>query len=255
MSKLDDEVSKTQVLIFAGGEGKRMGIRQPKALLELNGRALIDRCISFFNNCGYREFVLLLGYAHEQIIEHLSNLKLDIDMRLSVDPVIGFGRGRSFKFAIENDKIDKGKRCIVTFPDDVFTDKLLPIRILSEHLNGVNSFGTIASLVLTRGRVWPYGVAEVDELGLIRSFNEKPFIERPTSVGNYIFEPDVYELIINEISMDDDNKKEIESTIIPLLASKKKLYSIFIQPDSWFPINTMKDFEEAERLLRVKDNS
>ena len=42
------EVEHTQVLVFAGGQAKRMGfIDKPKPLLEVAGKPLIDWCLEY----------------------------------------------------------------------------------------------------------------------------------------------------------------------------------------------------------------
>lgn len=253
LSTIKEEAAETQVLVFAGGMGTRMGTSTPKALLVLNGKTLIERCIRLFSSCGFRDFVFLLGHGHAEVQEKIGNgKKYGINASVSVDPRVGFGRGRSLLHAVRGGRIDRKRRSVITFPDDVFTDSLMPVKVLSEHLYGASSLGIIASLVLTKGRYWPYGVADVDERNMITGFAEKPFIQRPTSVGNYIFEPAVFPILESVIDMEGEGRSELEVTLIPELARQRKLYGIFIPPDSWLPINTVKDFAEAERALGQK---
>ncbi|MDG6982765.1 MAG: NTP transferase domain-containing protein [Nitrososphaerota archaeon] len=242
LSHIAKEAARTQVLVFAGGMGRRMGAGLPKALYTLDGKTLIDRCVSLFANSGYADFVFLLGHGHQDIQKYLSTVHTnDIRTLFSVDPAEEYGRGRSLLHALKNGRVDPSRRSVVVFPDDVFTDEQTPIRVLSEHMYGVKSQNASASLVLTQGRYWPYGVADVDEKGMVTSFTEKPFIKQPTSVGNYIFEPPVYGML--------EDSPEIERELIPRLATAKKLYAIFIPSQSWLPINTLKDFDEAEKAL------
>jgi len=247
ISAIQEEAKRTQVMVFAGGLGRRMGSSSPpKALLPLAGEVLIDRCISLFVKAGFRDFVFLLGHAHEEVASHVGDgTRYGIRASFSVDPKENYGRGKSLIHALEGRKADRTRRGVVTFPDDVFLDESMPFRVLSEHLYGVKTYGIAASLVLTSGRNWPYGVADVDERNLITRFTEKPFISRPTSVGNYIFEPAVYAML--------RSAPEIERELIPKLASAGKLYAIFIPPESWLPINTAKDFEEAESVLSRRE--
>lgn len=241
--------AEVQVLVFAGGIGKRMGSREPKPLMNLGGEALVDRCVRFFKAEGFRDFVFLLGYAHERVARHIGDgSRLGINASFSVDPKAACGRGVSLLHALEVGAVDPGRRSMVTFPDDVFTDPRMPTKVLSAHLSAVKSFGVAASLVLTKGRKWPYGVAELDTSNLVRRFVEKPFIERPTSVGNYVLEKEVYPMIADLVKP-GPAPVELEQTLIPELASKGKLFGVFIPSDSWYPINTTKEFEEAERVL------
>jgi len=252
LSRLDEETRNTQVLVFAGGLGKRMSSPLPKAMLEVGGEPLLDRCVEFFAACGFDEFVFLLGQGHEDIQDRIGDgSEFQIKPTFSVDQKLGQGRAASMLQALRNGKIDTKMRSLVVFPDDIFTDESLPVRLILEHLYGVRTQETCASLVLTKGRRWPYGVGRVDESGLIRKFEEKPFIHEPTSVGLYLFEPSVYGMM-EKISR-THNKWEIEDTLIPRLAEAGKLYSIFVPPESWLPVNTQKDMEEAEQaLLRLR---
>jgi mannose-1-phosphate guanylyltransferase len=248
LSRLDEETRNTQVLIFAGGLGKRMASTRPKALLEVGGEPLIDRCVEFFASCGYRDFVFLLGQGHAEVQKHIGNgSAYQIKPTFSVDEEVGQGRANSMLQALRSGKINPRRRSIVAFPDDVFTDESLPVRLILEHLHGVESQGIYASLVLTRGRQWPYGVGTVDESGLIRKFEEKPFIQQATSVGLYVFEPKVYELM--ERYSRSNTKWGIEDTLIPKMAEAGKLYSVFVPANSWLPVNTQKDLEQAKRIL------
>jgi NDP-sugar pyrophosphorylase family protein len=240
-----EEARRTQVLVFAGGMGRRMGTEAPKALLTLNGQPLIDRCVSLFSRCGYSKFTFLLGWGSDRIRNHIGDgSKHGITATYSIDPKEHYGRGGSFLYALRTGRVDPDARSVITYPDDVITDENMPIKVLTDHLYGVRTQRVLASLVLTSGRRWPYGVAEVGETNIITSFVEKPFIQRPTSVGMYIFEPPVYSFMKEGM--------EIERDLIPKLASLRKLQAVSINSDAWLPINTLKDFDDAERILSTK---
>jgi mannose-1-phosphate guanylyltransferase len=248
LSHLDEETRNTQVLVFAGGLGKRMGSSRPKAMLEVGGEPLIDRCVEFFAACGYHDFVFLLGQGHEEVRKHIGDgSAYQIKPTFSVDQKLGQGKAASMLQALRTGKVDPKRRSIVAFPDDVFTDESLPVRMILEHLHGVRTQGVHASLVLTNGRKWPFGVGRVDESGLITKFEEKPFIQQATSVGLYVFEPKVYELM--EKLSRSSKKWGIEDTLIPKMAGSGRLYGVFVPANSWFPVNTQKDLEQAKQVL------
>jgi NDP-sugar pyrophosphorylase family protein len=248
ISRMRDEVAKTQVLVFAGGLGKRMGVSQPKSLVEVAGTTLLDRCIDFFASCDFREFVFLLGHGHREVLEHIGDgSRYSIQARSSVDKAVGGGRAKSLLQALRSGTVDADKRSIITFPDDIFTDESMPIRLLLSHLYGVANFNTVASIVLSRGYRWPYGVATLDESGRVKKFEEKPFISEPTSVGLYLFEPSVYKVLKEEAEA--SRPFGIEEQIIPRLAGEGRLYGILISPQSWLPVNTQKDLEQVEKIL------
>jgi len=65
-------VSGLKCVIIAAGRGSRLAARAPsKPLLEVAGRALIDRAIDAARAAGVREFVVVTGYAATEVEAHL----------------------------------------------------------------------------------------------------------------------------------------------------------------------------------------
>ncbi len=251
LEKLYREIENTQVVVMAGGKAKRMGlIDRPKALLRVSGRTLLDLCIQQYISNGFRNFVILLGYKHDMIIKHLEEQSYDVSITYCVDPPIPHvGKGKALKYALEQGKIDRGKRAIIAFPDDVFHDPNIPIKLLLQHLQGVRLYKTIATATFAAAIDYPYGVAKIDSTGLVTLFREKPEIKILTSVGLYLFEPEVYEIIMERIDLEAPYSIEFENTILPLLSEQRKLYSYTVPKGLWTPVNTLKQLEELERIL------
>ncbi len=64
--------SGLKCVIIAAGRGSRLAARAPsKPLLEVAGRALIDRAIDAARSAGVREFVVVTGYAASDVEAHL----------------------------------------------------------------------------------------------------------------------------------------------------------------------------------------
>jgi NDP-sugar pyrophosphorylase family protein len=68
----------------------------------------------------------------------------------------------------------------------------------------------------------------------------------------YAFESDTYDIIRNKISLDEPHPVEFESIVLPLLANEHKLASMFIESNNWVPINTLKEYENAIKVLSVR---
>ncbi len=236
-----------QAVIIAGGEGKRLGIDMPKCMLDIHGYKLIDICLSNLINIGIKDYVFLLGYKHDIVEAHLSNY-YNLNKRISIDGWSGWGKGKALKYAIVNNSIDKSKRSLITFPDDLLLKKDIYNEFIEEHISNVNKHGILASVILVSGTTYPYGVAKLSENNLIYEFEEKPFIRLPTNIGIYIFEPQVYDIINDNIDLHASKSIELESSIMPLLAKKRKLYGFVIDSSYWKPINTMKEYKEVLKL-------
>ncbi len=249
--QLQSEIVRTQVLVMAGGKAKRMGIDLPKCLLEVSGKRLIDWCVESLLGEGFKRFVFLLGHRHELVKQHISSRNYPIDIRYSVDPVsnVGLGKGKALKYALQNSTIDRAHRSIIVFPDDIIRENNAYSKFLSSHIDASKRNGTIASVMLVPGTEYPYGVARVDSRNRVVNFTEKPFIREPTSTGIYVFEPEVYEIVEERISMEEPKAIELESAILPVLSAEHKLSAFFIESNKWLPINTLKEYEYAMKVL------
>lgn len=244
----------TQIAILAGGMGKRLGIDAPKCLLSIGNSTLLDICIEGLIKNGFKdkEFILLLGYKHEMVRRHVDDGKrYGIRVKYSIDPEnnIGWGKGKAFKYALLNNIIDRRKRTIVTFPDDIMLDDGIYARFMQEHLEAVSRYGVYASITLIDKVEYPYGTAKLDDSNNIVEFIEKPMLTIPTSIGLYIFEPKVYDMINEYIDMNSQKAVELESVIFPILAKKGLLHGFIINSGSWLSINTLKEYEKAIKVL------
>lgn len=248
----DELVERTQVIVVAGGKAKRLGMDVPKCMLEISGKKLIDMSIESLTKEGFRDFVFMLGHKAEMVMEYIGDGgKYGIKATYSVDPAnaIGWGKGKAFKHALVNNKIDTSKRSLVVFPDDIVLEDKIFSRLLMHHADSMRRNATSATIVLVPGTEYPYGVADVDESGIVSKFTEKPMVNVATSIGMYAFEPDTYDIIRDKISLEEPRPIEFESIVLPQLASEQKLASMFIETKNWVPINTLKEYENAIKVL------
>jgi len=250
-----EEARQTQVLVFAGGQARRMGfVDKPKALLEVAGRPLIDWCLEYYASCGYRDFVLLLGKGADQIMRHVGDgEKYGISITYALDPQLpAVGKGKALRHALETGAIDAGRRALICFPDDLFLDDSLPLRLLLHHLEGVKN-GALATAVFAWGLEYPYGVGVIDGDGRVKKFMEKPVVEYYTSTGLYMFEPQVFKLVLELVDMDSPKPVEFEEAVLPVLAERGQLYSMVIPRGTWLPINTLKELDRANEVLAARE--
>lgn len=251
----DELVERTQVIVVAGGKAKRLGMDAPKCMLEISGKKLIDMSIESLTKEGFRDFVFMLGHKAELVMEHIGDgRKYGIKATYSVDPAnaIGWGKGKAIKHALVTNKIDTSKRSLVVFPDDIVLEDKIFSRLLMHHAESMRKNATSATIVLVPGTEYPYGVADVDESGIVLKFTEKPMVNVATSIGMYAFEPDTYDIIRDKIDLDEPRPVEFESIVLPHLAKEQKLASMFIDTKNWVPINTIKEYENAIKVLSLR---
>ncbi|MGC8935630.1 MAG: nucleotidyltransferase family protein, partial [Thermoproteota archaeon] len=160
---------------------------------------------------------------------------------------------KALKHAIETGAVDTSRRSLIAFPDDVFTERTLVTRFLLSHVEAVNRNKVLASIVLASAIDLPYGVAKVDSNNIVTKFKEKPTLNILTSAGLYILEPEVYKIILQNISLEETKQVELEETILPMLAEKRKLYAFVIPRNTWLPVNTLKELEQVNNELELSE--
>jgi NDP-sugar pyrophosphorylase family protein len=252
---LSSEIPKTQIVIIAGGKAKRLGLDIQKCMLEISGRRLIDICIDSLAAQGFTNIAVLAGHKSEEVVSHVSSTYGGrMHMSFSVDPPSpgGWGKGKAFKTALQGGAVDRSIRSIVVFPDDIILEEGIHLKLLSHHLMSSEKFGTNASLVLVPEIALDYGIAEVDKNDVVSSFREKPLVPYSASVGIYLFEPAVYEAIESSIDLRDESPVDLESTVLPILVRRRQLSALYIARDKWLPVNTLKEFENAKKVLSLR---
>ena len=69
-----------KAIILAAGEGKRLGKakgNQPKCLVKLGGKSLLQHQLSALQHTGINRIVIVVGYRQQQVMEHAREFSLD----------------------------------------------------------------------------------------------------------------------------------------------------------------------------------
>jgi len=226
-----------KAVILAGGYGKRLRpITEeiPKPLIPVLKRPIIEWQIEWWKGYGVEEFVICAGYLKEKIVEALGNGSrqgVKIGYVVEEEPL---GTGGAIKNAEVFLRSEPG---FFVINGDVITD-LDPTRLVSD---GDEVIASIALVPLPS----PYGIIDVDSEGNVVAFKEKPILESYwINAGVYYFKPKVFEYL--------PDVGDIERTAFPELARSRKLRGVKYRGVLWKSIDTHKDLEEAENLLRRK---
>ena len=173
MMRLSEEVKETEGVVFAGGAGVRMGSSVPKSLLEVGGETLMQRCLEMFVRSGFSKFSLILGHRANEVRGHVHSLHLLADYHVER---FDAGKGKALQNAMRSGVVDRRKRSILVFPDDIYLMPDLPSFVLSHHLFAVFKHGALASVALAPGWEWPYGSVTLGVDWTVVDFVEKPFV-------------------------------------------------------------------------------
>ena len=61
-----------KAIILAAGAGRRLGLDGPKSMAPIAGTSIIHRQLHAFGSAGVDQFVIVVGYQHEKLREHLA---------------------------------------------------------------------------------------------------------------------------------------------------------------------------------------
>lgn len=255
LQRLEAEIAGPQVIVPAGGQAKRFGYSDlPKALLPFDSKTLIDHQLEFLAASGFHDFVLLTGHFAEKLEAHVgTGSRFGLKVRYCRDPrgLGAVGRAKAIKNAVAEGVIDRGRRALLAYPDDVFFDRTLPYRLISHHLAAVQSFRAVGTILLVSGRHYPFGVVrQIDHSGRAKDWEEKPLLNLPTYTGIGVFEPPFFKMIEEDVDMKSKKAVEPETLIFPKLTEEGRLATMLIPPEIWCSINDPKEYEAA--LARAK---
>jgi len=226
-----------KALILAGGFGKRLRpytTEKPKPLIEVAGKSILKWQIEWLKNYNVDEIVLAVGYLKEKIIEEIGSgrsLGVKVSYVVEEEPL---GTGGGLK---NGELILRNEKKFLVLNGDIIANF-----DLSRLINAVSK-GVVGSISLVQ-LPSPYGIVKFDKNdGLIMEFIEKPIIsEYWINAGVYCFTPEIFKYL--------PDKGDIERTAFPKLASEGKLKAVPYKEVLWKSIDTLKDIEEAERMLK-----
>ncbi|MET1160165.1 MAG: nucleotidyltransferase family protein [Thermoprotei archaeon] len=221
--------------ILAGGFGKRLRPyteETPKPLINVADRPILEWQIEWLKKYGVKEFVLLVGYRKEKIIEYIgSGSKLGVRVTYVVEDE-PLGTGGAIKNA---EHILNKTDAFFVLNGDIITN-LNPLKLLEKLEEGY--LAVIAAIPLPS----PYGVLEIED-SRVKGFIEKPLIETYwINAGVYAMKPEALKYF--------PVKGDLERTAFPAMAKDGVLGAVKYTNVFWKAIDTYKDLEEATKTLQ-----
>jgi NDP-sugar pyrophosphorylase family protein len=179
-----------KTVILAGGRGTRLAPYTsvlPKPLMPVGEKAILEILVERLSEAGIKEITLCVGY-----LAHL--------IRAVVDNGPSTHTSIRFEFVTEENPLGTAAPLrLVEGLDDTFLvmngDILTELDftdLMAYHRERRHAL-TIAAHV--RRTPLDYGVLELDDVDEVRGFREKPEVTSIVSMGIYVMEPEVLELI------------------------------------------------------------
>lgn len=241
MADISAQVPEKAVLLV-GGKGTRLRPLTndiPKALLNVNGKTVIENIFDLFLKYEIKEIILCVGHLKEKIRDYVgdgSSFGLNVVYVEEEQPL-----GTAGPLLLAKQHLQNLKSGFIVSNGDELKDIDIT-KMYQLHKKGNAS----ATLALTKVEdPSHYGVAKMDGSRII-DFVEKPKREEAPSnlinAGFYIMEKEVLDLIHPGFSM-------LERDVFPKLASSGKLYG-FQFTGQWFDIGNIERYETAKKMWK-----
>lgn len=246
-----------KVVIFAGGFGTRLMEEteaRPKPMVEIGGKPILWHILKIYEQHGYNEFIICLGYKATYIKEYFYNYYLhnsDVTIELANNNIkVHYSETESFKVTL----IDTGlhtntagrlKRIQKYVQDETFMltygDGVADIDLI-ELIKFHKSHGRLATLtsVQVPGR---FGNLQINNQGEVDSFVEKPTGDGMwINGGFFVLEPEIFKYL-------DTNVDDVQWEKEPLGAiAKDQQLAAYKHTGFWKCMDALRDRVELETM-------
>lgn len=216
----------SQVVLLAGGKGSRLNTDNPKPLVDINGKRLIEMIMDYYYSFGYQSFILLTGYKHDYFEKFFYKKELPYNVKLLYT-------GEESNTGERIRQVEPyiiGDNFCLSYGDGIST---VDLNIAKQSFESNIDMDILVSIIHPPER---YGIIEIENgngnISKIINFNEKP-TRSDWINGGFMF---CSHRIFNYI-----NKNEIfEKDVIPRIVGNNKAYA-YLHEGFWACVDTQKD--------------
>jgi len=253
-------MERVQTVILCGGRGTRMREEtevRPKPLVTIGGMPVLWHIMKIYSHYGFKDFVLCLGYKGEMIKEFFLNFEelsnnFTLDLRSQSRRVahhdcvledwnITFvdtgqdtntgGRVKRIERYLESDTF------FLTYGDGLSN---VDLNVLMAYHKKMGKVGTLTAIHPTS----PFGIIET-EMGLARSFKEKPRLEGLINGGFFVFNRRFFSYLSDDAVLEEEPLRR--------LTGDREL-AVYEHTDFWQCVDTFKDVERLNKMWDQDDH-
>lgn len=227
-----------QACVLAGGLGTRLRSiagEEPKVLVKIGGRPILEWVLRWLEGQGCREVVLCLGHRAEAVQEFVRGLSSKLKFFFSVESE-PLGTAGALKWALPLLE----EQTLVVNGDTFFETDLVPL--IQFH----NKVGAVVTMALTRVRhTARFGHVELGAQGLVQRFDEKPARAEDglINAGVYLVQAKLLQTFI------PSGTGSLERQVFPALVQKGHLLYGLVLQGRFFDIGTPEGYAKAQQAF------
>jgi len=226
---LNNDSNHIKVLLLCGGKGERLSpltSRIPKPLVPINGTPILNYLVTYFEKHGLRNFIIAAGYKSDKIYEYFKNNHKNLEIQIidsgDVDILTRIQAASEF---IPGDFI----MCYGDTLADVDLNKMIDYHHSHDGILTVTSYPLQSS----------FGILDIDETGKVRSFMEKPVLDKWINIGYFYFSKECVRHINDSSSFVDFLSERI---------ARGEMYS-YKHRGIHITVNTITELRDAENNI------
>lgn len=248
-------MDKTQIIVLAAGQGKRMGASVPKVLVPFHDKPMIDYVVDACIHSGINtKPTLVVGYQEELIKEHLGDKVNYITQKEQL------GTGHAVK--ITQDQIgDDIENILVLYGDQPSITGAMIYNLAKTHIDNEKVL-TMATVNVPDFNDWysvfysSFSRIVRDENGvLLRSVEFKDASEEQKNIKElnpcyFCFKKEWLFEKLNEIKNENAQGEYYLTDIVKYAAEEGGIASVSISPEEALGVNTIEQLRELENVIQ-----
>ncbi|MCC6721337.1 MAG: NTP transferase domain-containing protein [Bacteroidia bacterium] len=237
-----------KAIIPVAGIGSRLRPHthtQPKSLIPVAGKPILAHIVDSLIEEGINEYVFIIGYLGDKIEKYIKEVYPGVKSHFVVQPD---GKGTGQAIWLAKDLLKDGKPIIIVFGDTIVQADLKKI------LNSENTLLGVKRVNDPRD----FGVAEIDENGLITRLVEKPNIPKSNQALVGIYKICETKQLLNALSYNIEHnvisrgEYQLTDALMKMIDNGVKMYAYNVE--AWFDCGK-KDILLKTNAILLKSNN
>jgi len=227
-----------KAVILAAGQGKRLKLGIPKALVKVNDISLIERTILFFTTLGIRDLIIVVGYKTEEIKKFLMRSQIARDSKITWVENKEFHRGNGLSVFCVRDYVKE--HFLLSMVDHIYEST--PLTNFPQHL------GDLVCVVDSKPRFAdPEGATKVlVEENRIKRIGKNLANYNALDCGLFLCSRKIFPVLEETLKEGKDEWDEAKDRF----AQKFGAEAFDLKGKFWLDVDTPEELAGAERLLK-----